>query len=209
MPAERTNMQSYGPTLGSPEWMGDFASRDHLIPAPARLEAAQFYAPDAVSVVVGAAGALAAATSVPVDALSGAIPSGTVLNFGTNKFARLTAAAAAGATSITVAAIPTALVDNDTAIYPGVGAKSVPSGTVIGRTIAERDAGTGYGPAIDTDDEIYIIPFDIEDVALLDDCELYRHNSAVKENYLPGWTGLASGLKDKIRELYRCYRGAE
>lgn len=207
--ADRTFMLQQGPTLGSPEWMGDFASRDHLVPAPARLEAAQFYAPDAVSVVVGAAGAAGGATSVPVDALSGSIPSGTVLHFGTNKYATLSAAAAAGATSITVLAIPTALVDNDTAIYPGVTPKSVPSGTVIGRTIAERDAGTGYGPAAAADDEIYIIPFDIENVAVIDDCELYRHGSAVKENYLPGWSALASGVQDKIREFYTCYRGAE
>lgn len=91
-----------------------------------------------VVVVVGAAGALAAATSVPVDALTGAVPSGTVLNFGTNKFARLTANAALGATSITVAAIPTALVDNDAATYTptnGSGNKILPAGTAVGELL--------------------------------------------------------------------------
>lgn len=72
-----------------------------------------------VVVVVGAAGALADATSLPVDALSGPIPSGTVLDFGGKKFARLTAAALAGAVALTVAALPTALVDDDTATYVG------------------------------------------------------------------------------------------
>lgn len=72
-----------------------------------------------VVVTVGAAGALAGATSVPVDALSGPIPSGTLLDFGTDKFAILTAAAAAAATSITVRALPTDLVDNDTATFRG------------------------------------------------------------------------------------------
>lgn len=92
-----------------------------------------------VVVTVGAAGALAGAVSVPVDALSGAIPSGTVLSFGTNKFARLTANAAAGATSLTTAAIPTALVDNDAATYTpadGSGNKILPAGTAVGELLS-------------------------------------------------------------------------
>ena len=32
------------------------------------------------------------------------------------------------------------------------GRKHVPSGTPVGRTLVERDAGTGFGPAADTDD---------------------------------------------------------
>lgn len=85
-----------------------------------------------VSVVVGAAGAAAAATSVPVAALTAAIPSGTVLNFGTNKFATLSAPAAAGATTLTTLAIPTALVSGDTATYrSGVGTLVIKAGTVM------------------------------------------------------------------------------
>lgn len=84
------------------------------------------------NVVVGAAGASGGATSVPVDALTAPLASGTLLDFGTNKFARLTAAAALGATSITVAAIPTALVDNDSATVPAV--------SIIARTTANAAA---------------------------------------------------------------------
>ena len=83
-------------------------------------------------VVVGAAGAAASATSVPVTALTYAIKSGTTLDFGGAKFARLTADAAAGATSLTVAAIPTALVSGDTATVAGSGAKKLPAGTAVG-----------------------------------------------------------------------------
>lgn len=72
-----------------------------------------------VVVTVGAAGALADATSVPVDALTGPIPSGTTLYMGSKKYVTLTAAAAEGATSLTVAALPTAVVDNDTATFQG------------------------------------------------------------------------------------------
>ncbi len=81
---------------------------------------------------VGAAGASAAATSVPVDALPAPLASGTLLDFGTNKFARLTAAAAAGAVTITVAAIPTALVDADVA--------TVPASSIVARTTATAAA---------------------------------------------------------------------
>lgn len=91
------------------------------VPAGALLN---FGARSAQSVVVGAAGAAADATSVPVDALTAALANGTVLDFGGQKFARLTAAATAGATSLTVAALPKALVDNDTATVPGVSART-------------------------------------------------------------------------------------
>jgi hypothetical protein len=83
-------------------------------------------------VVVGAAGAAISATSVPVIALARALNSGTVLDFGGGKFARVTANAAAGATAITVAAIPTALVSADQAVVAGSGAKFLPAGTVVG-----------------------------------------------------------------------------
>jgi hypothetical protein len=92
----------------------------------------------AVTVVVGVAGAAQNATSVPVAALSAAIPNGTTLDFGGAKFARLTAAAAAGATALTVAALVTALVSGDTATYagtPGAGNKVLKSGTVVGELL--------------------------------------------------------------------------
>lgn len=125
-----------GPTLGSPEWAGDFLSRDHLVPMPAKVDAAQWVA------------------------------------------------------------------DAD-------GRKPIPSGTPIGRTIAERDAGDAFGPADAADDEVFLLAFDIPDAVLNDDAELYRPGSAVKENFLPGWAGLAAGVKTVIRDLYVCYRGAE
>jgi hypothetical protein len=52
--------------------------------------------------------------------LSGPIPSGTILDFtGTGKFAKLTADAAVGATSLAVEALPQALVSTDAATFPG------------------------------------------------------------------------------------------
>ncbi len=197
-------------TLSSPVWAADFLGRDHLLPGGAKLNAALFTAVDAVTVVVGAAGAAGGATSVPVAALTGAIPSGTVLNFGTNKFARLTSAAAAAATTLTVAAIPTALVSGDTATYAGVGLNTIPSGTLLGRTIAERDAGTGFGPWATSDDEVYLLAFDVTNFTTNTDCELYRNGqtSVVKEDFLPNWANWTANMKTALRAAYICTRGA-
>lgn len=89
------------------------------------------------------------------------------------------------------------------------GRKGVPSGTAIGRTLAERDAGAGFGPAAATDDEIYLTAFDVTDAARNPDVELYRPGRVVKENYLPGWADLAAELKTAIRERYTCTLGAD
>lgn len=188
--------------LTAPRWAGDFLSPARLIPGGARLDPAQFRGTDAVFVDVGAAGAAIGATSIPVVALSGPIPSGTVLDFGTNKLAVLTAPAAAGAVTLTVRAIATALVDADTAWYAGVLLDTVPSGTLVGRTIAERDANTGFGVAADADDEIFLTAFDVVNVLNSPDVDLYRPGGVVYENYLPTFSTLSTALKAKIRSLY-------
>lgn len=71
----------------------------------------------------------AAATSIPLaDPLDYKIPDNTPLDFGGAKFARTNGAHAAGDTSLTVDAIPTALVDGDTATYAGADRDVVVSG---------------------------------------------------------------------------------
>lgn len=78
-------------------------------------------------------GESAAATSITVDALPGDIPSGALLYFGeAGEFARLTAPASEGDTSLTVEALPNAIEDNDEATYyPGKEAKRIPAGTIM------------------------------------------------------------------------------
>lgn len=199
------------PTKASPVWTNDFLGPEHLmVGAPSKLDPAAFFARDAVVVDVGAAGAAAGAVTVPVSpALSGPIPSGTVLWFSGAKFARLSAAAATGAVSLAVTALPTALVDADVATYPGVLPRAVPGGTIVGRTIAERDASAPYGPAADADDEVFITAFDVSDVSRINDVELVRPNTTIKENFLPVWTTISAAVKAKVRASYRCMRGAE
>jgi len=190
-------------------WIGDYFDREHLIAGGAKLDAAQFSGERAVKAVVGVAGAAQGATSVPVAALSGPIPSGALLDFGGAKFARTAAAAAAAATSLTVAALPTALVSGDTATYLPAGAfKTVPSGTVLGRTIAERDANTPYGLAADTDDEVLVLAIDVVDATVNNDVTLYRPGSIVKDNFLPGFAALSTAVKGKLRTAYVCTKGA-
>lgn len=204
------SMSTTGPTKGPPPWAADFIGRDHMMPGGAKLLASAFLAADGVTVVIGAAGAAANDTSIPVDALTGAVPDNFLLDFGGKKFARVNGAAAAAAVTITVDAIPTALVDNDAAIYPGiVKPKTVPSGTLIGRTIAERNASTPFGPWASGDDEVFLTAFDVIDVDSINDVELYRPGSVVKENFLPGYAALTAGQLAALRAAYKCVRGAE
>jgi hypothetical protein len=92
----------------------------------------------------------------------------------------------------------------------------IPSGTLVGRNYTERLAGTGFHPAIVTagvgitlDDEVYLLAFDVVDALTEDDCELYRHNALVKENFLPGYGTLHADALAKIRSLYSCTLGAD
>lgn len=196
-------------TSTPPEWMGDFWSRETVMPVPARLDPAQFNAVDAVKVTVTANRAVDA-IEVAVSALSGPIPSGEVIDLGGKKFVRLTAPAAKNAVSLAVSPLATALVTNDTGTYKGIGKKSVPSGTLIGRTYAERDAGTPWGPAdVANDDEMYLTTRECADLSKDATTELYRHNKVVKENYLPNWATLAGAVKTKIRALYSCIGGKD
>jgi hypothetical protein len=89
------------------------------------------------------------------------------------------------------------------------GRKYIQSGTLLGRTYVERDAGTGFGPA-DTatpDDEIFLLAFDVSDATFEDDCELYRHNSLVKENLLPDYATYNATDLAVLRSLYQCTTG--
>ena len=196
-------------TLTAPAWAGDFFNREHLLPGGAKLVAADFNSVDAVLVTLSANEAIGQ-TALSVSALPAALPAGAVLDFGSGEnIVKLASAAAAGATEITIAeALTVALESGDTATYPGtLNRKTVVSGTLVGRTYTERDAGTGFGAAADDDDEFYLVAFDARDLNDNTDVELYRHGGIVKENFLPVFSALSSALKAKIRALYETTRG--
>jgi len=177
------------PTLTAPPWAGDFMSPQNLVRGPLMLDASQFPTRDRVKVEVGTAGASVDATTVPVEALSGPVPSGTALSFGGDKFALLTAAASLGDTEITVEELVTALVDGDAAYYEPNNDVPIESGIPVGRTLAERNAGTNFGPADQNDDEIFLVAFAIDNATLHPDFEAYKPNKdlTVKEDLLPEW----------------------
>lgn len=91
------------------------------------------YAP--VTVTVNDADVNATETAITVAALSGPIPAGTILQFsGAGAgFAKLTATADAGATSLTVEALPEDIDNAATALFPG--------GTIQARVTANAAAG--------------------------------------------------------------------
>lgn len=190
-----------------PNWAVDYFGRVNNLPGGARLDPSAF--PNIGLNIAKANGAAAAgATSITVDALPARLPANTLLDFtGTGEFARVTADAAEGATSISVEALDAGVEDNDEAYYGSV-RKSVKSGTVVGRTNAERDANTGFGPAADADDEVYILIFTVYDANINPDCELLRSGSGVKFNHLPNWTTLSSAIQTKLAAKYELTRGA-
>lgn len=194
--------------ITSPVWAQDCIDGESVRPG-VQLDPAQFLKTDAVVVVVDSAGAAGNATSIPVLALTGPIPAGTVLDFGAKKFARVNTLAAAAATSLAVDAIPTAVVSTDTATYAGsaTAKKTVLSGTPVGRTYTERGSGTAYGPAASTDDEVYLVAFDILDLDVSPNATVLRNNFLIFENFLPGWTNFSSNLKTKIRAVYQTATG--
>ncbi len=194
-------------TLTAPRWAGE--TSEHLLPGGAKLLVSAFLREDAVVVTLDGSAAQGA-TSVTVDALSGAIPSGTMLHFNSTEFLITTSAAAAGATALAVEALPVALEDNDTATYTGVSEYAVRSGTLVGRTFAERDSGTAFGPWAANDDEVYLVFYDILDVTANNDVDLYMPGRIVKENFLPNWTNAAiwtTGAKAALRAAYVTTKG--
>lgn len=184
---------------------------DQLIPGGARLIASAWPLSDAVTVTL-AAGAVTAGsnkTLTTTTALSGNIPAGAVLDFGSGEIATLTNGATKGSTSITGVTLAADLEGGESATYQGgCGRRIVPAGTLVGRTFTERDAGTGYGPAdvATPDDQIFLTAFQVEDAGINPDVTLLRHGTLIYEDKLPGWSSLSAGAKTAIRDRYQCIK---
>lgn len=87
----------------------------------------------------------------------------------------------------------------------------VPSGVAVGRTIAERDANTAFGPAAAADDEIFLLAFATDALEINPDATLYRGGSVVKQNYLPEVLAatMISGVLTKLQAKYVCTIGTD
>jgi len=205
-----------GPQSGfaNPAWAKDYFNREHLIAGGARVDPLQFPRDDSVIVTVGAGGYVANLTTVPVTATAGPVPANARLIFNNGITLWTTAAAIAGATSLTVQAASFAIPAGSVATYEGTGRVYVANGTVVGRLYAERDAGTGFGPVAAGDvaadaGEVYILAHDIDDALVNSDCTLYRPGGMVDEAHLPGFAALAAAIKTYLRAKYLCMRGAD
>lgn len=193
--------------LQQPDWAAECLPAEHLLNAGTQLDLAQFGSSDAVTVTLAAGIVTAGSDKIltTTTALTGDIPAGTILDFGTGEFATLTTGAASGATSITGVTLAADLEGGESATYSGSsGQIAVPSGTLLGRTYTERGNGDGFGPAIVTDDEIYIVAFQVERADIDAGVTLVRHETLIYEDMLPGWAGFSSDLKTKVRSLYQC-----
>lgn len=194
--------------VSTPPWAGtSIVDSKVTVPGGGHLDATAFIASSTATRIRVAAAAASGATSITVSALEEGVPKNTILSFGVGKFARVTTDAASGTTSLTVEALPTALVVNDSAFYSSSDAKTVQSGTLVGRTYAERDGGIGYSPAdVANDDEIHLLFHDVDDVNTVNECELYssKAGNVVYENKLPGWESLPTAAKTWIRNNYVC-----
>lgn len=197
-------------------WAGDFLNREHLLPGGGKVDADQWEDGTAYTVTVDDMSVAQNDTTLGVAALGVAIPAGTVLDFGQHtagykQMAKLSAAAAAAATSLAVEPLAAEIENAAEATYyanPN-GMKPIPSGTLVGRTYAERNSGVAFGPAASdgSDDEVYLVAFDVTDALQNNDVELYRPGSVVKENLLPGWSTMADPLKAQLRAIYSTVKG--
>ncbi|MCA1596073.1 MAG: hypothetical protein LC772_06580 [Chloroflexi bacterium] len=144
----------------------------------------------------------------------------TGMTAGTGKYAQLTADANLGDTALTVAPLPTALTGTETGNFSRWGVELMLSGTPVGRTYVQRAANGPFVPAdpvahAPAVGELYLVVFDNADLISTNGVELYRHNSIVKENYLPGYStvlnpgGVASPLLTLLRQLYTCIQGRD
>jgi hypothetical protein len=189
-----------------------------LIPGGALVTPALFPASDAVRVTVTAAGAgstivplaaplLLQADGSPLAVGQVAIPAGALIDFGGAKVAITTANVLRGATNLPTRATPTALNAGDVGFYSGIGKRNVPSGTLVGRTLAERDAGARLEPWTAGDEDFYLVMWEAS-LELSDEVALVRPGTIVKENWLPGWATMSAPMKAAIRGRYKCIVGA-
>ncbi len=89
------------------------------------------------------------------------------------------------------------------------GKKLVPSGTLLGRTNAEKMAGTGYGKAAAGDEDITINLHDFMDVAT----DPYgagivpKAGISVAYNFLYDWDNLTAEVQALAFDNFHCLRG--
>lgn len=195
-----------------PAWAAEELTPTKLMPGGARLDPAQFLAADAqvITLIAGAIASGANRTLTLTAALKFDIPAGYILDFGAGEFCTLTRGATKGATQILGVTVASDLEGGESATFAGVSPrKPIDSGVLVGRTFAERDAGTGFGLAtVASDEEIFLLAFGVDDANINPDCTLLRHGTLIYEDKLPNWATLTTQERTAIRARYQCIRSA-
>jgi hypothetical protein len=194
----------------TPAWAGDMLDREHLLAGGSMLDKAGFRAlyafQKSITADVAAGGTsvtLASPHAVPF------IPKGSVLyNSVDSQIITLAEDSVAGDTVLEVEPLLAAVATATALLIYAPDKITVPSGTLVGRTYAERDAGTLFGVAAHTDDEFYIAAFDVTDILTNNEVDLYRPGSLVYENMLPGYGTFTSNIKTKLRAVYQTTKTA-
>jgi hypothetical protein len=91
--------------------------------------------------------------------------------------------------------------------WSGLTDNVVPAGTLVGRTRAEQLAGAEFGPAADTDDEVYITSEDV-DLDFGRGVNLVRHGSQIKHDLLPSYAAASAAVKTKVEAAYELVESA-
>ncbi|MEO0659803.1 MAG: hypothetical protein AAFY74_20370 [Pseudomonadota bacterium] len=190
-----------------PDWPADELSAYCLLAAGTQADITQFGFSDAQTLTLSGATTAGAGdeTLTLTTALESDIPAGQILNFGSGKYFTLSKTAKRGDTTM-VGELAADTADADSYEWPGISGRTVVrSGQLVGRTYAERTAGTGFGPAdVANDDEIYLVAFQNEYAEQDAGLTLVRHDFLVYENRLPGWADMSAAEQSKIRDLYDC-----
>lgn len=194
----------FGQATGA-AFMGDLGDREHIFGGQLD-KSANFLGAGVYTIKINDAAAAQGDTTITVDALPVALPDGAKLQFG-SVIVTLNGAKAAGQTSLTVLALGGDIADDTEATYDTSADSNIAlAGSVVGRTNAEAIAGTAFGPAGDSDDQVYILAEDV-DLSVSGDCNLVRHGSLIKQNFLPTWSSLSSTVKGKIYSDYEVVKG--
>jgi hypothetical protein len=213
----RTTMRVTSPERSTPRWLADFKDRHFLMESGSQIDRTKYYPRGTVTVTVGTGGAAQGATSLPVAApgLEADLESGRTLDGGGGLFARLSAPGTAGDTSLTVAALPTAVPAGTVMRANSIsGAVAIPSGTVVSRSTAERDANQPFHPPTDADaatGEVRILVYDVVDANEDDDIVMVRPGASVqiRWNYLPEYTNLSTAVKNRLATDYLLLKGVD
>lgn len=86
---------------------------------------------------------------------------------------------------------------------------TIPSGTLLGRTNAQMTSGAPFHKAVDADDVVYLLAFDVINAERTPLGTLYKHSELVKYNYLPSVmdASITTALSTKVKAAYEIQPG--